>query len=255
MTQVLVVDDSLSVRKALETILRPLAYTVRMAESGEAALTSLAQTKADLVIADVLMPGMSGFELCQQIKASGDHAQTPVVLISGIVSEAELTHARGVGAVGIVKKPFRADELLPIVQGALRDTDTRGDVVSAPVAAPAQAPVVAELLDTLLTKQGILGAVLIDSSGIPVAWRGAELPDQATLARYLRFFVTSSEVFGAHFNDEWQSVLLEYAGRALLLSPLSNGHALAITLRDAGAATVAKFVIKGQRAQFDTALS
>ncbi|WP_045234174.1 response regulator, partial [Deinococcus pimensis] len=120
MTQVLVVDDSLSVRKALEIILRPHAYTVRMADSAETALVSFAEQPADLVIADVLMPGMSGFELCQQLKADPSRAHVPVVLISGIVSEEEQRRANEVGAVGLVRKPFRAEDLLPVVDAAAR---------------------------------------------------------------------------------------------------------------------------------------
>lgn len=254
MTQILVVDDSLSVRKALETILRPLAYTVRMADSAEAALSAMRAQSADLVIADVLMPGLSGFELCQQLKATPEFAHTPVVLISGIVSEEESAHARVVGAVGLVKKPFRADDLLPIVQNALSEEQRADTNAPSLPETGLPAPALAELLGTLLGKQGILGALVVGPSGEVVMARGEELPDLVTLGHYLRFFVSASEVFAARLGDQWHSALLEYGGRSLLLSSLGGGHALVVTLRDAGASTVAKFVVKGQREQFATAL-
>jgi len=249
MKQILVVDDSLSVRKALEIILRPLSYTVRMAESGEAALEALQSERVDLVIADVLMPGMTGFELCEHIKTDPSGANTPVVLISGIVSDEERRQAEAVGAISLVKKPFRAEDLLPVVQSVLAETpDTESAAVesTAPLAA---------LLDALLSKQGIVSALVVNAEG-HVEHRGGEaLPDESTLCQYLRFYAGAMTVFGAHLDEAWQSALIEYAKRTLLVTPLSSRHTLAVVLRDAGAANVAKYVVKTQRPSFEGSLT
>ncbi|PYE56644.1 response regulator [Deinococcus yavapaiensis] len=249
MKQVLVVDDSLSVRKALEIILKPLSYTVRMADSGEAALAALGEAKVDLVIADVLMPGISGFELCEHIKTDPLHAQTPVVLISGIVSDEERAQATSVGAVQLVKKPFRAEDLLPVVQTALAG---RPDEHDAPAAAPSLPS--DGLLDALLSKQGIVSA-LVTSDGKALARRGDPLPDEDTLCQYVRFFASALSVVGTHLEEEWSGALLEYGKRSLLVAPLTARHTLLVVLKDAGASNVAKYVVKTQRPQFEAALS
>jgi len=257
MTHVLVVDDSLSVRKALETILRPLSYTVRMAESGEAALAALNEARADLVIADVLMPGLSGFELCEQIKGDPTRKDIPVILISGIVSDEERARADTVGARGLVKKPFRADDLLPVVQAAIAASAASAAAAAHPAGtsgAP-DAPELGVLLEALLAKQGIVNAFLLDAQGATVASRGVALPDQDAVGQYARFFATASDVLGQRLDDGWQTSLLEFGKRAMLLAPISPTHTLAIVLRDAGAATVAKFIVKSQREQFASALA
>jgi CheY-like chemotaxis protein/predicted regulator of Ras-like GTPase activity (Roadblock/LC7/MglB family) len=127
MTRILVVDDSLSVRKALEKILATHAE-VSVASSAEDALTKLrsAQHLPHLLITDVLMPGMNGFDLTREIKKLPELAGIPVVLISGIIDDEVHRQMREVGADAVVRKPFTAEELLPVIQKAL------GQATSAP---------------------------------------------------------------------------------------------------------------------------
>lgn len=119
MTRVLVVDDSISVRKALERILAPQQMSVLAAESAEKALSLMPEAHADLVIADVVMPGMTGFELCQTLKNDPNYQHIPVMLISGIVNASVENQARQSGAVGVVKKPFTPDDLFPKIKQAM----------------------------------------------------------------------------------------------------------------------------------------
>jgi CheY-like chemotaxis protein/predicted regulator of Ras-like GTPase activity (Roadblock/LC7/MglB family) len=119
MTRVLVVDDSISVRKALERILAPQQLNVLAAESAEKALSMMPEANADLVIADVVMPGMTGFELCQTLKNDPNYQHIPVMLISGIVNASVENQARQAGAVGVVKKPFTPDDLFPKIKQAM----------------------------------------------------------------------------------------------------------------------------------------
>ncbi len=124
MTRVLVVDDSISVRKALERILAPQQLSVLAAESGEKALSLMPEANADLVIADVVMPGMTGFELCQTLKNDPNYQHIPVMLISGIVNASVENQARQSGAVGVVKKPFTPDDLFPKIKQAMAKRGT-----------------------------------------------------------------------------------------------------------------------------------
>jgi CheY-like chemotaxis protein/predicted regulator of Ras-like GTPase activity (Roadblock/LC7/MglB family) len=132
MTRVLVVDDSISVRKALERILAPQQMNVMAAESAEKALAMMPEAHAELVIADVVMPGMTGFELCQTLKNDPNYQHIPVMLISGIVNASVENQARQSGAVGVVKKPFTPDDLFPKIKQAMQK---RG-VAPAPQAVP-----------------------------------------------------------------------------------------------------------------------
>lgn len=81
MPKVLVVDDSVSVRKALERILAPRSLVVSSANSAEQALEQITHDKPDLIIADVIMPGLSGFDLCELIRKNPVYGHVPVILI------------------------------------------------------------------------------------------------------------------------------------------------------------------------------
>ncbi|GGS31349.1 response regulator [Deinococcus knuensis] len=153
-TTILVVDDSVSVRKALERILAPQGYVVRMADSAENALLNL-EPLPDMILADILMPGMSGLELARIL---GDRQlNIPVMLMSGIVDDVTQRDASNAGACGVLRKPFTPTELLPAIEPHLQaalarrqDTPASSEPVPAvsepaPVAAPqaAAAPAVA----------------------------------------------------------------------------------------------------------------
>jgi CheY-like chemotaxis protein/predicted regulator of Ras-like GTPase activity (Roadblock/LC7/MglB family) len=133
MTRVLVVDDSISVRKALERILAPQQMNVMAAESAEKALSLMPEAHADLIIADVVMPGMTGFELCQTLKNDPNYQHIPVMLISGIVNASVENQARQSGAVGVVKKPFTPDDLFPKIKQAMQK---RGQAAPVPQVVP-----------------------------------------------------------------------------------------------------------------------
>ena len=76
---ILVVDDSLSVRKVAERMLREAGLDVALAANGEDAMTWLSGNQPDLVIADVIMPDKSGFEVCAFVRAQASLANTPVL--------------------------------------------------------------------------------------------------------------------------------------------------------------------------------
>jgi CheY-like chemotaxis protein len=137
MTRVLVVDDSISVRKALERILAPQQLNVLAAESGEKALSMMPEAQPDLVIADVVMPGMTGFELCQTLKNDMNYQHIPIMLISGIVNASVENQARQAGAVAVVKKPFTPDDLFPKIKQAMQK---RGQPAQLSVAQVASQP-------------------------------------------------------------------------------------------------------------------
>jgi DNA-binding response OmpR family regulator len=125
MPKVLVADDSIAVRKVAERLLTEAGFGVTLAANGEEALAYLAKEKPDLVVSDVIMPDKSGYEVCAFVRAQSALANTPVLLISGIVNDEVTKQAESCHADGVLKKPFqgtslkdRVIELLAKRQGA-----------------------------------------------------------------------------------------------------------------------------------------
>ena len=111
MPKVLIADDSLSVRKVAERLLVAAGFDVALAANGEEALASLAATNPDVIIADVIMPDKSGFEVCAHIRSHATCSAIPVLLISGVVDDEITRQAVACGANGVIKKPFHGTSL------------------------------------------------------------------------------------------------------------------------------------------------
>ena len=111
MPTILVVDDSLSVRKVAERMLTEAGLEVAAVSSGEEALDWMSTKRPDLVIADVIMPDKSGFDVCAFVRSNAALADTPVILVSGFVDEELTRQAEACRADGIIKKPFQAAAL------------------------------------------------------------------------------------------------------------------------------------------------
>jgi len=107
MPTILVADDSLSVRKVAERQLIEAGLEVVLVANGEEALTWLKNRRPDLVIADVIMPDKSGFEVCAFVRSNAALADTPVILVSGFVDEEVTRQAEACRADSIIKKPFQ----------------------------------------------------------------------------------------------------------------------------------------------------
>src|SRR2546426_12239095 len=113
MTKVLVVDDSLSVRKVVERALAGRQIDVVCAASGSEALERLERDAPDLVGCDVVMPDRDGYEICEFIKGHPRLAHTPVLLMSGIVNDEVRERAARAQAAGILAQALAAGRLLP----------------------------------------------------------------------------------------------------------------------------------------------
>jgi putative two-component system response regulator len=110
--KILLVDDESASRAALETLLRREGFEVHDASGGAAALAECVSFRPDLVLLDVLMPGMSGFEVCKRIKAAPETRLTPVVLITGLSATEDRIKGINAGADDFLSKPIDFNELL-----------------------------------------------------------------------------------------------------------------------------------------------
>lgn len=118
--QILVVDDTPANLEVITETLSMAGYTVATAISGERALKRLQSYVPDLILLDILMPGIDGFETCRQIKANSNTAAIPVIFITALSETAHITEGFALGAVDYVSKPFREPELLARVSTHLQ---------------------------------------------------------------------------------------------------------------------------------------
>jgi len=125
---ILVVDDTPEALRVLAGILQPEGYSVRPANSGELALASIAAQHPDLVLLDIRMPGMDGFEVCRRLKADEATSHIPVIFQSAATELAERLEGLRLGAVDYISKPFQREELLARVKTHLELALLRGDL-------------------------------------------------------------------------------------------------------------------------------
>lgn len=118
--KILIVDDENSARAALEFLLRREGYEVRDASDGEHALAECAAFRPDLILLDILMPGIDGLEVCRRIKATPETRLTPVVLITGLSDTEDRIQGINAGADDFLSKPIDINELLARTRSLLR---------------------------------------------------------------------------------------------------------------------------------------
>lgn len=110
--RILIVDDESASRAALEMLLRREGFEVHDASDGSSALAECSSFRPDLVLLDVLMPGINGFEVCRRIKATPETRLTPVVLITGLSDTEDRIQGINAGADDFLSKPIDMNELL-----------------------------------------------------------------------------------------------------------------------------------------------
>jgi PAS domain S-box-containing protein len=113
---ILVVDDSIDSLKLLADLLSGRGYHVRPAANGEMALRSVAEIVPDLILLDVKMPGMDGYEVCRRLKADEKTRRIPVLFISGIENITSKIRCFDAGCVDYITKPFQPEEVLARVR-------------------------------------------------------------------------------------------------------------------------------------------
>lgn len=118
--EILVVEDTPISLLLLGTILRMAGYVVREATNGELALWSATKRAPDLILLDIRMPGMNGFDVCRCLKFDPATAHIPVIFISALTEAQDKAAGFAVGAVDFIAKPFDGKEVLARVQAHLR---------------------------------------------------------------------------------------------------------------------------------------
>ena len=117
--RILIVDDEPNIVLSLEFLMQREGYQVATAADGEAALEALAAQAPDLVILDVMLPKMNGFEVCRRIRADPRWKGVRILMLTARGRETEVSKGLGLGADLYVTKPFSTKELVAQVKGLL----------------------------------------------------------------------------------------------------------------------------------------
>ncbi|MDX2230878.1 MAG: response regulator [Leptolyngbyaceae cyanobacterium bins.349] len=117
---ILLVDDTPDNLRLLSTMLTSQGYDVRSVRSGSAALMGVQAQAPDLILLDINMPEMNGYEVCQKLKANSDTQGIPVIFISALNEVFDKVKAFTVGGVDYISKPFQVEEVLVRVENQLQ---------------------------------------------------------------------------------------------------------------------------------------
>src|ERR1700761_9509436 len=123
MATVLLVEDDPAARHGLELALRRLGYEVRAAETGEAALRDLSNTAADVVVLDLMLPGLDGFEVCRRLRRGSD---IPVIMLTARGDDLDIVGGLEAGADDYVGKPVEPRVLDARIRAVIRRTARAG---------------------------------------------------------------------------------------------------------------------------------
>ena len=162
---VLVVEDDATLRLGLQTALRSEGFRVESAKTGDEGLSAALALRPDLVLLDVMLPGMNGFEICEALRDRD--ADLPILMITAKGEEQDRVRGLRLGADDYIVKPFGVAELLARVSAALR----RRRLAEAEAA------------------EVVFGDVTVDFRAHRVVRAGAQLEITALEMRLLRFFI------------------------------------------------------------------
>jgi signal transduction histidine kinase len=124
-TRVLVVEDSATQAEELRLILESGSFDVETAPNAEEGLNRLARSTYDFVISDIVMPGLSGYDLCRRIKGDPHWKAIPVLLLTSLTDPIDVIHALECGADSFLSKPCEPDHLIARVNGLLESRRLR----------------------------------------------------------------------------------------------------------------------------------
>lgn len=123
MARVLVVDDEPNIVLSLEFLMEQAGFEVTTAEDGEAALRLIAESAPDLVLLDISLPGIGGFDVLERLRGDPAHRHLPIIMLTAHGREVEREKGLALGADDYITKPFSTRALVDQVR-ALLDGDT-----------------------------------------------------------------------------------------------------------------------------------
>jgi DNA-binding response OmpR family regulator len=119
--RILIVDDEVNIVISLEFLMEQAGYDIRVAKNGQEALEQVTEFQPDLVLLDVMMPKINGFEVCRRIREKPTWQNIKIVMLTAKGREVEVTKGLALGADSYITKPFSTKELMAEVRRMLDD--------------------------------------------------------------------------------------------------------------------------------------
>jgi DNA-binding response OmpR family regulator len=124
--KILIIDDDAFIRRPLEFILREEGFAPVTAVDGEDGLAKIEGDRPDLIVLDVMMPGMDGFDVCRRVRNDPRFSSIPVILLTAKGQESDCERGRAAGATDFMSKPYSPSELLRRVREILSEAERAG---------------------------------------------------------------------------------------------------------------------------------
>lgn len=125
MKKILLIDDQPEIGVLMKAVLTRSGYQVLIAENGQSGIDTARVEKPDLILLDIMMPGLNGFEVCRILSSTPATATIPIIIMTGRISSSDLNQGFEEGAFDYLKKPVDRTELLARIKAALRFRDAR----------------------------------------------------------------------------------------------------------------------------------
>jgi len=160
--KILVIDDEENIANLVKDILEGEGFQVALAYDGEHALEKIRQSPPDLVILDLRLPGMSGYQVCQKIREDASFAHMPIIMLTAKGSTADKVIGLSFAPDDYVTKPFQEEELVARVKVHL--TRTASDISANPLTKLPGNIVLTEALDRCLSRERLFAVLYLDLS-------------------------------------------------------------------------------------------
>ncbi|OPY14601.1 MAG: Transcriptional regulatory protein YycF [Syntrophus sp. PtaU1.Bin005] len=118
--RILIIDDSLDFRALLARLLKASGFEMMEAESGEEGLQKIGEFQPDLILLDIMMPGIDGYEVCERIKADPCFRDIPIIFLSGRTDAADKIRGLAIGGADYITKPFDRGEVIARIENQLK---------------------------------------------------------------------------------------------------------------------------------------
>ena len=120
--EILIVDDEPGIVVPIQFLMEQQGYLVMIAERGEDALDLIYKYKPDLVLLDIMLPGIDGYEVCEIIRLNPDYREIKILFLTAKGREVDIAKGLALGADAYITKPFSNDELVASVKELLENT-------------------------------------------------------------------------------------------------------------------------------------
>ncbi|HSD51853.1 MAG TPA: response regulator, partial [Candidatus Methylomirabilis sp.] len=128
MASILIVDDEPENLELLEAVLTPIGHSIRKARGGREALKAVEEELPEIILLDLMMPGVSGFDVCEMLRASERTARIPIIIVTALDQALVKERVLGLGADDYLTKPIQADEVVARVAAMLKVRHLRQDL-------------------------------------------------------------------------------------------------------------------------------